>query len=128
MRLVSVLFSIYTSILPARLLAPAHATPRPTIPYLIAYSATRHGLPIDVALRRGWVESGWRNIVNQNGCCVGPMQVNGRYYPQVIKATVAERVDLGVEILADWYRACRGDEYCAGQAYWLGHLSGRLEQ
>lgn len=122
--LAQLLFSLYGALLPGKLWAPAHVTERPTIAWLIAYSASSRGVPFDPVLRRGWAESGWKNAVlgNREGCQdVGPMQVNSCYWPKALAMNVSDRVDLGVAIYASWWKACGGDERCASRAYVRGH-------
>jgi len=123
--ILQVVVSIVTAAFPARLMAPPHYTPKPTIPYLIVVSSIRHHVPFDLALDRAWKESGWTDLVTRNrqhAYDVGGMQVNSKYHPEVVAMDEAARIDLGVAILGDWNLQCRGDWNCAERAYVRGHI------
>ena len=123
--ILQVVFSIVTAAFPAKLVAPPHHTPEPTIKQLVIRSARWHRVPVGLALDRAWKESRFQNLINpnrQHAYDVGVLQVNSKYHPEVISMELYDRIDLGVSILGDWNRQCRGDWNCAERAYVRGHI------
>ena len=64
------------------------------------------GIPPDIALETGWRESRFFPDYVSRTRDYGPLQVNARWTPEIVRQTTAQRIATGVRILAEAFRKC----------------------